>query len=66
MADITLDTLHADLTALRGDLIRLEAKIDGKPSLMAMFTAVVIVVFGMTGIIGTTIAVLANLHLLRS
>jgi hypothetical protein len=69
MADITLETLHTDLVALRSeikiDLVRLEAKIDGKPSLMAMFTAVLIVVFGMASIIGTTIAVLANLHLLR-
>lgn len=76
MAEISLDTLHHDLTALRTemrtelqtvrtDLIRLEAKIDSKPSLMAMFTGIIIVVFGMSSVIGTTVAVLASLHLFK-
>ncbi|HEY2541298.1 MAG TPA: hypothetical protein VGI28_17650 [Stellaceae bacterium] len=69
MADITLVTLHDELNALRielrVDLIRLEAKIDSKPSLMAMFTGIVIVVFGMAGVIASTIAILTNLHLLK-
>ena len=42
-----LDDLHNDLVALRHELklteARLEAKIDSKPSLMAMFTGIVIV-----------------------
>ena len=69
---ITIDTLHADLLAVRGevtgirhDLVRLEAKIDGKPSLMAMFTGIVVVVFGMAGVIGTTVAILAETHFLK-
>lgn len=76
---VTLDSLHADLLALSGevgnirseitgirhDLVRLEAKIDGKPSLMAMFTGIVVVVFGMAGVIGSTVAVLAETHFLR-
>jgi hypothetical protein len=55
---ITLGSLHTDLVAIRHDLVRLEAKIDGKPSLMAMVTAVFIVVFGMFGIAASTIATL--------
>lgn len=76
---ITLDSLHADLVAMRAgisgisgdinsirhDLVRLEAKIDGKPSLMAMFTGIVVVVFGMAGVIGTTVAILAETHFLK-
>lgn len=62
---ITLETLHADLIALRTDMIRLEAKIDSKPSLMAMFTGIVVVVFGMAGVIASTVATLSSLHLLR-
>lgn len=69
MNGITLETLHADLVALRtelrADIIRLEAKIDSKPSLMAMFTGIVVVVFGMAGVIASTVATLSALHLLR-
>jgi hypothetical protein len=57
---VTLESLHSDLAALRNELrldfIRLEAKIDSKPSLMAMFTGIVVVVFGMAGVIASTIA----------
>lgn len=76
---VTLDSLHADLLALSGevsgirgeitgirhDLVRLEAKIDGKPSLMAMFTGVVVVGFGMAGVIASTVATLAATHFLK-
>jgi len=66
------DSLHNDLVALRNDvmalrhelridIVRLEAKIDSKPSLMAMFTGIVIVVFGMAGVIASTITVLHTL-----
>ena len=69
MADITLDNLHDELMAFRNevkiDLIRLEAKIDGKPSLIAMFTGIIIVVFGMAGVIASTIGTLHTLGLLR-
>jgi hypothetical protein len=65
MAEITLETVHDDLVHMHQDIIRLEAKIDGKPSLMAMFTGIVIVVFGMAGVIASTIATLAALHAIR-
>jgi hypothetical protein len=65
MAEVTLDTLHDDIMAIRIDIIRLEAKIDSKPSIMAMFTGIFIVVFGMASVIGTTISVLAALHVFK-
>jgi len=65
MNGITLETLHTDLIALRTDMIRLEAKIDSKPSLMAMFAGIAVVVFGMAGVIASTVTTLSALHLLR-
>lgn len=64
MAEITLASLHNDIQALRLDLVRLEAKIDTKPSLMVMFTVVIVVVFGMFGVIASTLVTLNSLHLL--
>ena len=65
----TLESLHDDITALRQeiriDLVRLEAKIDSKPSLMAMFTGIVVVVFGMAGVVASTVAVLHSLNFFR-
>jgi uncharacterized membrane protein len=72
MNEITLTSLHNDILALRDefrhtreelrhDIVRLEAKIDSKPSLMAMFTGIVVVVFGMAGVIASTIASLHSL-----
>lgn len=58
---VTLENLHNDLINLRHDIIRLEAKIDLKPGLMAMFTAILITVFGMLGVIASTIAILHTL-----
>jgi hypothetical protein len=61
-------SLSSEITALRHelrlDIVRLEAKIDSKPSLMAMFTGIVVVVFGMAGVIASTIASLNALGLL--
>ena len=69
MADITLDNLHDELMAFRNevklDFVRLEAKIDGKPSLMAMFTGIIVVVFGMAGVIASTVGILHTLGMLR-
>jgi hypothetical protein len=62
MANITLESLHDDIVALQHQLIRLEAKIDSKPSLMAMFTGIVVVVFGMAGIIASTVTTLHALN----
>ena len=76
MTDITradLDhlqrSLMTEITALRQelrlDIVRLEAKIDSKPSLMAMFTGIVVVVFGMAGVIASTITALHTLGFIR-
>jgi hypothetical protein len=69
MSVITLESLHNDLVTLRQelrvDIVRLEAKIDSKPSLMAMFTGIVVVVFGMAGVIASTIATLHTLGFIR-
>lgn len=69
MPGVTLESLHQDLVILRHDIqldiARLEAKVDSKPSLMAMFTAVIVVVFGMFGVVASTVATLNSLHLLR-
>lgn len=73
---ITLDDLHNDIVSLKQDFgalrqdfrlleVRLEAKIDSKPSLMAMFTAVIIVVFGMFGVVASTIATLHTLGVIK-
>jgi hypothetical protein len=50
---------------LRIDIVRLEAKIDSKPSLMAMFTGIVVVVFGMAGVIASTIATIHTLGFIK-
>ena len=46
---------------LRIDIVRLEAKIDSKPGLMAMLTAILVTVFGMAGVIASTVATLHTL-----
>jgi hypothetical protein len=69
---ITLESLHNDIVGLRTDvgalrhevrldIVRLEAKIDSKPSLMAMFTGIFVVVFGIAGVIASTVATLHTL-----
>lgn len=71
MSDLSFDAIraelsmiHANVKAMRLDIVRLEAKIDSKPSLMSMFTGIVVMVFGMVGIITTTIATLNSLGFL--
>ena len=65
MTTSEFETLRAEIAALRNDMrvdfVRLEAKIDSKPSLMAMFTGIVVVVFGMAGVIASTITALHTL-----
>jgi hypothetical protein len=69
MSAITLESLHDDIRALREelrhDIVRLEAKVDSKPGLMAMFTGIAVVVFGMAGVIAFTIATLHTLGFIR-
>ena len=55
------DELRKEIQELRLDMARLEAKIDSKPGLMAMFTGILVTVLGITGVIGTTIATLGTL-----
>lgn len=55
--------LRADL---RVDISRLEAKIDSKPGLMAMFTGIVVVVFGMAGVIASTVTILHTLGFIHA
>jgi hypothetical protein len=73
---ITLEDLHNDILALHqdfGDLrqdlklveVRLGVKIDSKPSLMAMFTGIVVVVFGMFGVVASTIATLHTIGVIK-
>lgn len=69
MADITLDNLHDELMAFRTevkiDLVRLESKIDSKPSLIAMFTGIIVVVLGLATVIASTIGILHTLGMLK-
>jgi hypothetical protein len=65
VSDISLDNLHDDIVALRHDIVRLETKVDSKPGLMAMFTGIVVVVFGMAGVIASTITSLHSLGFIR-
>ena len=62
-------TLRTEFLGLRSDLrvdiARLETKIDSKPSLMAMFTGIVVVVFGMAGVAASTIATLHTLGFVK-
>jgi hypothetical protein len=63
---VTLETLHTDLQQLRVDIVRLESKIDSKPSLMTMFTGIVIVVFGLFSVMVGTVTALNTLGFLQA
>jgi hypothetical protein len=62
---LTRTDLTEALQDLCLDIVRLEAKIDTKPSLMAMFTGIVVVVFGMAGVVASTIATIHSLGLIK-
>lgn len=66
LADPALDAIRDAVLALRVDIARLEAKIDSKPSLMAMFTGIVVVVFGMAGVVASTVATLHGSYCFHS
>jgi hypothetical protein len=59
------DEVRRTREELRLDFVRLEAKIDSKPSIMAMFTGIVIVWFGMAGVIASTVATLHTLGFIK-
>ena len=65
MAEITLEHVHEDLVALRHDIVRLEAKIDSKPSVTTMWMGIFFVVFGMLGIIASTVTTLNALGFIK-
>jgi uncharacterized membrane protein len=73
MSDITQESIREivrfevreALHGVRTELVRLEAKVDSKPSLMAMFTAILVTVFGMAGVIASTVATLNVLGFIR-
>jgi hypothetical protein len=64
-SSVTLESLHNDIVGLRHDIVRLEAKVDSKPSLMAMFTGIVVVVLGLAGVIASTITTLHTLGFIK-
>jgi len=63
------ETLHTDLAALRADVDRhfaeVEAKLDAKPSTVAMFTGIILVWFGMAGVIASTVIILHTLGFIK-
>jgi hypothetical protein len=65
LATIPAGRFRPPATKLKNDIVRLESKIDSKPSLMAMFTGILVVVFGMAGVIASTITALNTLGFLR-
>jgi hypothetical protein len=65
MTDIT----RADLDHLRNDITlqihRIEAKLDEKPSVAALYQAVVVMMFGLSTAITATVVVLNTVGLLK-
>jgi hypothetical protein len=62
------EVLRADLLALRGDVDRhfaeVEAKLDAKPSIAALYQAVVTLMFGIGAVVTSTVVVLKNIGLM--
>jgi hypothetical protein len=62
--DDRLDAIAADLTALRRDVERqfaiVDAKLDAKPNLVALYQAVVTLMFGIGAVITSTVVVLKS------
>lgn len=63
------ETLRADLQALRADVDRhfaeVEAKLDAKPSIVALYQAVVTLMFGIGAIVTSTVVILNNIGLVK-
>ena len=55
--------LSADIATLRRDIDRVDAKLDTKPSIAALYQAVVTLAFGLSAAITGTVVVLNNLGL---
>ena len=69
MTESEFATLRRDIVGLRNDMDRqfaqVEAKLDAKPSVFALYQAVVVMMFGFAAVIASTVVVLNNLGLLR-
>jgi hypothetical protein len=58
-----LSTIRASVDAMRLDIVRLESKIDSRPSLMDIMIGIAIVVFGGLGsLVGAAAAVYRLIH----
>jgi hypothetical protein len=71
----SIESLHDDLAGLRTEIAallhelhldfeRLEAKIDSKPSIAALYLAVVTLIFGIGAVVTATVVVLKNVGLM--
>jgi hypothetical protein len=62
------EILRADLLAIRTEIDRrfaeIEAKLDAKPSIAALYQAVVTLMFGIGAIVAATVSVLKNVGLM--
>jgi hypothetical protein len=62
------ETLRADLLGLRADVDRhfaeVDAKLDAKPSIAALYQAVVTLMFGIGAVVTSTVVVLKNIGLM--
>jgi hypothetical protein len=62
------EVLRADLLSLRADVDRhfaeVEAKLDAKPSIAALYQAVVTLMFGIGAVVTSTVVVLKNIGLM--
>lgn len=54
------------LIPLRHDIVRLEAKIDSKPGIVMMFTAILLTVFGLLGVVASSVATLNVLGFIKA
>lgn len=71
MTDSEFEILHSELRTLRADVdqhfkdtdrqfAQLEAKLDAKPSIAALYQAVVTLMFGIGAVVTSTVVVLKN------
>ena len=76
MTESEFATLRNDLVSLRGEVAGLrvvmdrkfaqvEAKLDNKPSVFALYQAVVVMMFGLAGVVASTVVVLNSVGLLN-
>lgn len=68
MTTTEFEALRADLRSLRTDVDRhfaeVEAKLDAKPTVAALYQAVVMLMFGIGAVVTSTVVVLKNIGLM--